>query len=236
MTKRVLITGGSRRLGLHLTEQFLAQGWQVLVLTRQPSEALDKLACDKLDVEIVNYSSESSLQKAITPWLAEPLDLLVHNASLFDKDIHHTEELGAFYDRLYQVHMRLPMLLNEWFSAALMASDNGNIIHMTDIYADTPNPAFALYCSTKAALENLSKSYAMKLAPKVRVNSIQPGPLKFLPDHSEAEKQAVMAGTLIPIEAGFEPVFTTINYLLSNAFVTGTHHRVDGGRAIKMNR
>lgn len=236
MTQRVLITGGSRRLGLHLTEQFLQQGWHVLVLTRQPSDALDRLACDRLDVEIVSYSSESSLQKAIAPWLAEPLDLLIHNASLFDKDAHHTDDSVAFYDRLYQVHMRMPMLLNEWFSDALAASDNGNIIHMTDIYAETPNPAFALYCSTKAALENLSKSYAMKLAPKVRVNTIQPGPLKFLPDHSEAEKQSVLAGTLIPIEAGFEPIFTTIQYIINNPFVTGSHHRVDGGRAIKMNR
>jgi dihydromonapterin reductase/dihydrofolate reductase len=74
----------------------------------------------------------------------------------------------------------------------------------------------------------------MTLAPNVRVNSIQPGPLLFLPSHSEADKKKVLDNTLLPIEAGFAPIAKTIDYILNNHFVTGAHHKVDGGRSIKM--
>lgn len=233
--KHAVITGGSRRLGLFVTEHFLSLGWQVTVLSREKSAELTALSCDNLAIIEVDYCDEENVTEATRALQDQTIDLLLHNASLFDKDANQQSDLMAFFDQLYQVHMRFPTLLNQLCFDALKRSDNANIIHMTDIYAQTPQPEYALYSSTKAGLESLTKSFAMNFAPGVRVNSIQPGPLLFLPSHSEADKKKVLANTLIPIEAGFAPIVSTIEYIINNQFVTGASHKVDGGRSIKMN-
>ncbi|MFC3700085.1 SDR family NAD(P)-dependent oxidoreductase [Reinekea marina] len=234
--KHAVITGGSRRLGLYLTEHFLNLGWFVTVLSREKSSSLAALACDQLTIIEVDYCDEENLTEATRALQDQTIDLLVHNASLFDKDVHHQADLMRFFDQLYQVHMRLPALLNELCFDALSRSNNANIVHMTDIYAQTPHPEFGLYSASKAGLESLMKSYAAKYAPNIRVNSIQPGPLKFLPNHSDEDKLAVLNNSLIPIEAGFSPVAQTIDFIIKNPFVTGASHTVDGGRSVKMNR
>jgi dihydromonapterin reductase/dihydrofolate reductase len=81
-------------------------------------------------------------------------------------------------------------------------------------------------------LENLSKSFAKKLAPKVRVNTIQPGALAFLPEHSEDAKTVVLQNSLLKIEAGFDPILRAIHSIIDNPFITGTAIKVDGGRSI----
>ncbi|WP_320822844.1 SDR family NAD(P)-dependent oxidoreductase [Reinekea sp.] len=228
-----LITGGSRRLGLYLTEHLLAEGWHITVLSRSSSPELDRLSSDRLKLVTLDYYQLDEVKAFCQQCADQPLDLLIHNASLFVNDGNTGS--SELFSQLFHVHMQLPALLNTELAAALARSDNGNIIHMTDIYAENPNADYALYCATKAGLENLSKSFAKRLAPAVRVNSIQPGALKFLPDHSAASKVQVLKDSLLPHEAGFEPIFQTVQYLLANTFVTGTAIKVDGGRSISRN-
>lgn len=231
----VLITGASRRLGLYLTQAFLAQGCKVIALTRKASTELDALGTQNLQVVLADYSCETSLAAAVNSIRSQndALSLLVHNASLFEKDATHKDDLCGFYDELYRVHMRLPAYLNEALQSLLYnKAQPGCIVHITDIYADNPNREFGLYCSTKAALENLTKSFAKKYAPGIRVNSIAPGPLMFLPSHKDDEKKAVLNETLLAGESGFEPIFQGIGFIVDNQFVTGSSVKIDGGRSI----
>lgn len=226
--KTAVITGTSRRLGAYLAEQLTQAGYRVIGLTRQqnPAQPFSQIELD--------YQRSDSVLEAAAQLKQQlgQLDLLVHNASLFEKDQQHQQDPAAFYQALFAVHMQLPALLNQQLLPLLQASGAGNIVHITDIYADNPNPAFALYCSTKAGLENLMKSAAKAYAPEVRVNSIQPGPIQFLPEHSSEEKQQVMQQTLIATEAGFEPIFKGVRFLVDNPFVTGLSLKIDGGRAL----
>ncbi|WP_394391056.1 SDR family oxidoreductase [Shewanella woodyi] len=129
--------------------------------------------------------------------------------------------------------MLFPSLLTHELAPYLFDEKTpGLVVNMTDIYADNPSHQHSLYCSTKAGLENLTRSFAKKFAPGIRCNSIMPGPLKFLPEHSQAQKEQVLNATLLPFEAGFNPVFQTIEFILANPFVTGTAIKVDGGRSI----
>jgi len=231
----VVITGASRRLGLYLTRALLHEGYEVIALTRDASAELQALACERLHIIEADAASVPSLQQAVVDIraLGRPLRLLVHNASLFEKDAQHGDDFCDFYDALYAVHMRMPAFLNEALADLLHSdSEAGCIVHITDIYAENPNPAFGLYCSTKAGLDNLTRTYAKRLAPGVRVNAIAPGPLMFLPSHSEAEKAAVFSETLIKQESGFYPLLQGIRFILDNGFVTGTTLKIDGGRSI----
>lgn len=236
MKKYALITGASRRLGLTLTEQLLKDGWHVIALTRQSSTDLEKLKCDSLDIHCCLDLEAADFEFQIQT-LSENYDylnLIVHNASSYSKDPEHHLDVGEFYDSMYKIHMKLPMIINTHFSRLLakVESENSNIIHITDIYADNPNQDYALYCSTKAALENLNKSFAKKYAPKTRVNSIQPGPIKFLPEHSEQAKKTVLNETLLGYEAGFDPIIKAIKFIIDNPYLTGSSIKVDGGRSI----
>lgn len=227
--KTAVITGTSRRLGAYLAEKLSAEGYQVFGLTRQlnpQQQYLTQIAVD--------YQSADSVMAAIRQVQQQSsIDLLIHNASLFEKDQLHTEDTVSFYQALFAVHMQLPALLNQHLAPQLAKSQGGGlIVHITDIYSENPNPAFSLYCSTKAGLENLMKSAAKAYAPQIRVNSIQPGPIMFLPEHSNSEKQQVMQQTLIAQEAGFEPIYQGVRFLIDNKFVTGLSLKIDGGRSL----
>lgn len=228
----MLVTGGSRRLGLEITRHFLNKGWQVSVLTRASSSELDELSGPALTVLVAGDYSPTKVAEAIKPLQDKPLDLIVHNASLFEKDVSDPAEGVSQLETLMAVHVALPMLVNTQLEDALKKSDNANIVHMTDIYSMNPTETFSRYCASKAALENLSLSFAKSLAPQVRVNTIQPGALMFLPEHEESAKTQVLEQSLLKIESGFEPVLKTIDFFIENPFITGTAVKVDGGRAI----
>ena len=228
-----MITGASRRLGLYLVEKLLAQGWQVYALTRQASPELKALSSNQnLTIyEHENYTF-SCLEKLAGPLnnLAS-LDVLINNASIYEADNKGENNSGEFYQNLFFIHMQMPAWLAEKLTGALTTA-RGNIISITDIYADNPKADSSLYCSTKAGLQNLSLGLAKKLAPLVRVNCIQPGPIKFLDEHSDTHKQQVLAETLVAEEGGFEPVFKTVQFILDNHYLTGGCIKVDGGRSL----
>lgn len=227
-----LITGAGRRFGLHMVDSLLEQGWQVIALTRSLQGALAAIHDANLHCIECDAVNDDSVTEAINDIKTHTnsLDLILHNASIFEQDKSQT----TFYDALYAIHMKLPARLNQALAELLKASqrEHGNVIHITDIYVDNPNPDYALYCSTKAGSENLMKSFAKQLAPRVRVNAIQPGPIKFLPEHSDAEQNSVLAETLLPVEGGFEALAKAVYAILDNHYMTASVVRVDGGRAL----
>ncbi|MEX0584891.1 MAG: SDR family oxidoreductase, partial [Natronospirillum sp.] len=141
---------------------------------------------------------------------------------------------AGHFAEFFQIHMQVPYLINERCIEALQNCPelHGNIIHITDIYVHKPAPNFRTYCATKAGLQSLNDSYAQCLAPDIRVNAIQPGPLAFLPEHSEAAQRAVMASTPLKRLGGFEPVIQTVDFILQNDYLTGASINVDGGRML----
>lgn len=231
-----LITGASRRLGLHMTKSLLNQGWRVVVFTREYGGDLAAIESAALTCLEVDAADDASVSKGIEyiKFAYDALDLIIHNASIYEPDSQHSDDQLAFYDALYQIHMKLPARLNHELASLLANSSrqHGNLIHITDIYVDNPNADYALYCSTKAASENLMKSFAKRLAPRVRVNAIQPGPVKFLPEHSSEVQDKVLSETLLAVEGGFEALEKAIYAILDNHYMTGSVVRVDGGRSL----
>lgn len=241
-----VVTGAGRRLGLLMTKSLLAQGWRVLALTRQVNEnvqaapeSLAAIESERLECIQCDLLSDTDLESVAQGILARHprIDFVLHNASIYKQDQDHADTSKAtmdFYDALFRIHMKAPARLNQILAPALANSvrPTGNIIHITDIYVNNPNPNYALYCSTKAGAENLMTSFAKKLAPKVRVNAIQPGPVKFLPEHSAADQEKVLSETLLPVEGGFEALEKAIYSILDNEYMTAAVIRVDGGRSV----
>ncbi|ABV38827.1 short chain dehydrogenase/reductase family protein [Shewanella sediminis HAW-EB3] len=233
--RTIVITGSSRRLGLFLVEKFLSMGDTVIAITRSPSQNFQSISSEHLQLIQIDSYDQFGITKAMQEieTLAERVDLLINNASMYDVDPENFEELENHYLSLFNVHMLFPTLLITALKEHMYSeSTPGVVVNITDIYADNPNPEYALYCSTKSGLESLTQSFAKKFSPGIRCNSIMPGPIQFLEQHTEHQKSEVYKETLLPFEGGYMPVFQAVTFLLDNHYVTGTSIKVDGGRSI----
>ncbi|MFC3852625.1 SDR family oxidoreductase [Salinispirillum marinum] len=235
---KVVITGVGRRLGFELAQHFLTQGHQVIGTYRQsyPEIAtLDSMGAELYPLELTDRTAVQQFADDIAH-KHPSIDVLIHNASAFSPTPDDRTQALTDFDTFSSVHIQVPFILNETLRDNLANStyQHGNIIHLTDIYVQKPSPKFRLYCASKAALQSLNDSYAISLAPKIRVNAILPGPLAFLPEHSEAAKKQVLAATPLQTLGGFSPVIQTVDYIINNPYLTGASIRVDGGRSLAM--
>ena len=89
------------------------------------------------------------------------------------------------------------------------------------------------YAASKAALDNMSRSFARKLAPEIKVNAIAPSLILFNEgDDAEYRKQA-LDKSLMKIAPGEKEISDLIEYLFSSRYVTGRSFAVDGGRHLR---
>lgn len=89
------------------------------------------------------------------------------------------------------------------------------------------------YAASKAALDNMTRSFARKLAPEVKVNSIAPSLILFN-EHDDAEyRQQALNKSLMKTAPGEKEVIDLVDYLLTSCFVTGRSFPLDGGRHLR---
>src|SRR5690349_17425523 len=232
----VLITGAGRRIGLHLAGRMLDQQRPVIAHFHTETEGVEILRHRGALCIAADLATELGLQELIRTVQASTTSLraLVHNASAFELTAPEVGSALQQMDRFYAVHMRAPFALNASLAPLLTecSERRADIVHVTDIYADNPNPLFDAYCATKAGLQNLALSFAKRLAPKVKVNVIQPGPVLFKEWHGADARERVLAQTLLGEEGGPEAIGLAIEAVLANHYQTGAVIAVDGGRRL----
>lgn len=241
MQDAILITGAGRRIGHALALHLRAQGHPVIGHYRPDRDHHDTpelAALRAAGVVLIpaDFTDERSVRDLIqqVQTLTTSLRAIVHNASAFSSTATALDDALAQADQFWQVHVRSPYLLTRALTERLQActARHADLIQLSDIYADKPNPRFDVYCASKAAAQNLALSFAQALAPKVKVNVIQPGPILFKDWHSDAMKQQVLAETLLGREGGSEPICLAVSAVLANPYQTGAVIAVDGGRRL----
>jgi len=224
----VLITGGAQRVGLHCARRLVEDGFHVIVTCRwlRPDwqdEGIEAMLADFSSVQGITQFIETLAEKAIH------LRAIVHNASLWLEDEGLTAE---GFQSMYMVHMQAPYMINmactKWF-----AQGSADIIHITDHDALGGSPDHVAYLSTKAGLENMTRSFAARLAPEIKVNSIAPALIMFNEGDSQAFKKQILSRSGIGVEPGPEVVYQAIRYLMDNPYVTGTCLDLNGGGMLK---
>lgn len=227
------ITGAGRRFGYELAKSLLDEGYRVFAhynSSRDGVAELEQLGAIGVQADLTNGAAIAELIASVQRQ-TERLDLLVNNAScFFDNQI--VDDDPAALAAVFEVHVQAPYLLIKGLQSQLRNAKNGVVINITDIYTDSPSTDYIAYCAAKAGLANLTLSFAKALAPQVRVNGIQPGPILFLPEHDSEHRQKVLAETPLELEGGLEPMLQAVRFLRDNPFVTGEFIKVDGGRAL----
>jgi len=236
LQKKVLVTGTSRRVGLHLAKRLHRDGYSVLAHYRSETEGVQELKALGIETIRADFDSRDSILEFVTRLRHQyrSLRATIHNASSFTPTDVDLARAAEQYETFFLVHMMAPFLINQGLHDRLQGDgdDPADIIHITDINVENPTPSFDIYGTTKAGLHNMMLVLAKKYAPNIKVNAIAPGPVLFTESHSEQVKQNMMAETPLAREGGAEPVYLAVKSLLTNPFLTGVSIPVDGGRRL----
>jgi NAD(P)-dependent dehydrogenase (short-subunit alcohol dehydrogenase family) len=161
------------------------------------------------------------------------VDILVNNAGiapLYGDTASVSEEL---WDKVIGVNLKGPFRLTALVGTRMAAGDGGSIINVSSIGSIRPNKDTIPYCAAKAGLNILTAGFADAFGPKVRVNTIMPGPfytdLSAGWDHDAFNEQR----KTFPLRRGGNPdeLVGAALYFASDAstFTTGATLVVDGG-------
>lgn len=235
MISPILITGASQRLGLAMADSLLEEGYTVVITYRTLRPTISTLKDKGAIVLHADFSTETGIDRAIDDIKAvsESYRAIIHNASDWAQEKDHDNKHDLF-NRMMNVHALAPYRINLALSQSLSTQGGfSDIIHMTDYVQDTGSEKHIAYAASKAALQNLTLSFAKKLAPKVKVNSIAPALLMFNEGDDDAYKEKALKKSLLETVPGAEEAVRALHYLLNSEYITGQTLHLNGGRNLK---
>jgi NAD(P)-dependent dehydrogenase (short-subunit alcohol dehydrogenase family) len=235
---RALVTGAGRRIGRAIAIDLAAAGWDVAVhyhrsaadagetcaaIVRAGGRAAPMpadLACERETAALVGAAAEA---------LGGPLRLLVNNASVFEADEALTAT-RASWDRHLDTNLRAPLVLTQDLVRGLPAGATANVINILDQRVWRLTPYFLSYTVSKTGLWTLTRTLAMALAPRVRVNAIGPGPT--LPSPRQTEAQFARQWQRVPLRRPVAPeeICAAVRFILDAPSLTGQMIALDAGQ------
>ncbi|WP_025739313.1 dihydromonapterin reductase [Salinivibrio socompensis] len=229
MTKKhILITGAGQRIGYALACHFLNQGHQVTISYRTERPQVADLRSQGARCLQADFSTDANIYAFIDEIdaLTPAFDTLIHNASSWDSE-KHSQDLALLFDNMMQIHAKTPYLIN---MAARRWMQQGDIIHLTDYVAQKGSAKHIAYATSKAALENLTLSFAKKLAPRIKVNSISPALIMFNESDDDAYREKARHKSILGTVPGEQEIVNACEFILASQHMTGQSIKLDGGR------
>lgn len=238
--KVALVTGSAKRIGRAVANALADRGVHQAVHYRtSKTEAEDAVELFRvLGVEAESFQADLSQVKEVEALASEVLkrfgrlDILVNNASVFfPSPLGEVTDLQ--WDTLINTNLKGPFFLAQKVGLAMKAAVGGTIINIGDWAAERPYTGYLPYCISKAGVVAMTKGLAKALAPEVRVNCINPGPVMLPEDLSEAEKEEIMRKTPLQRTGSPTDIANAVVFLCEGTdFMTGAVITVDGGRAV----
>ena len=234
--KAALVTGAGRRIGRAIALDLATHGWAVAVHYRSSKDEADGVVSE---IEALgghaaavqaDLASESDAE-ALVPLAVErlgPLACLVNNASRFEPDDALTATRES-WDAHLETNLRAPFVLSQAFARQLPEDETGAIVNIIDQRVWNPTPAFLSYTLSKAGLWTLTRTLAMALAPRIRVNGIGPGPTLRNVRQSEEDFAAQWRSLPLRRPTAPEEICAALRYILDAPAMTGQMIALDGG-------
>lgn len=247
MSNRVaVVTGGGSGIGAAVARRLVAADVDVVIVGRR-IEVLDDTAADLggLGGRVVTVAADLGASETpaliVDRTLAEfgRIDHLVNNAA-FIRNRLIDDVTPADFSAAVAVNMAGSFFLIQAALPSLRESPCAAIVNVTSAAAALARPTQSVYGMTKAAVEHMTRSLAMELAPTVRVNTVAPGPtetgMMSLSGADGADARRAALRRELPSGRIGEPddVARWVTMLLEpeSVWVTGATLRIDGGRVL----
>ncbi len=239
----VIVTGGSRGLGLSIAERLASTGCQVVAIARNNSDPLRE-AIDRVQLagtgSIAFYPGDLSDIAAI-PILVKDIrqefgriSALVNNAGVGTSGLLANMR-DAQIEELMTLNVVSPITLTKYIVRAMMADGaGGRIVNLSSIVGFTGFQGLSAYSATKAAIVGFTRSLAREVGPMgITVNAVAPGFIDTEMTHglTGAHREQIIRRSALKRLAEADDVANAVEYLLSDKArnITGTVMTVDGG-------
>ena len=240
--RNVLVTGGSRGLGLGIVRDLAASRHRVLAVARRPSEALDAaaevaardgtgevrfVALDLADVDAIPAMVQEQRR------LYGPLYGLVNNAGIGTEGLLATMH-NSQIEALVRINTLSPIVLTKYAVRGMIAEGRGRVVNMASIVGSTGYNGLSVYGATKASLVGFTKSLAREVGRAgITVNAVAPGFIEteLTGGLGDAQRTRIANRSALRRLAEVEDVAKAVGFLMSDAArnITGTVLTVDAG-------
>ncbi len=239
---KVLVTGGSRGLGLGIARRLAGAGYHVIAVARRESLELgqaiteaEKAATGAISFRAFDLSETEKIHALATQLRQEfgPLYGLVNNAGIGTAGVLATMP-DAEIERLIRLNTLSPILLTKYVSRSMLADGAGRIINIVSIVASTGFNGLSVYAATKASLIGFTRSLAREVGRiGVTVNAVAPGFIATEMTHelNETDREKIARRSALRRLAEIDDVARAVEFLLGDGGrnISGTVVTVDAG-------
>ncbi len=240
--RRALITGGGRGIGLAAAAALAEAGAHVTLTARSSGEiedAAESIRSDggSADAIVLDMLDTAAMRSVVET--ADPFDILINNAGM-NRPKTMLETTEDDFDAVLDLNLRAAYFVAQAVTDKMLAAKiPGSVINISSQMGHVGGPLRTVYCSSKWAIEGLTKSLAMELGSHgIRVNSIAPTfietPLAKEMLKDPAFREAVLSKIKLSRTGQVEDLMGAIVFLASDAaaMITGASLLVDGGWTI----
>jgi 3-oxoacyl-[acyl-carrier protein] reductase len=243
VVRNVLVTGGSRGLGLGIARKLAGSGFRVVAIARRPSDELGaamREAGDALSFWPCDLGDIAGIAELVPAIRKEfgPLYGLVNNAGTGTSGVLASMRVPEI-ERTVQLNTVSPLVLTKHVVRAMMmdgghADRGGRIVNISSIVSATGFSGLAVYGATKAALVGFTKSLAREVGPLgITVNAVAPGfvDTAMTEGLDGAQRDQIARRSPLHRLAEISDIAEAVAFLVSDAArnITGTVLTVDAG-------
>ena len=237
---KIIVTGGATRIGAAIAKKLSGPNVEIVIhynKSKNKAETLKRqLMINGTKVYLVkgDLSKEKDLNKIVkfAKLKLKFFDCLINNASLFENDKLENFSTDSWGKHL-RTNLRTPALLSKEFAKNIRGKNN-NIINIIDQRVFKLTPFFFSYTISKTGLYTLTKTSAMSLAPKIRVNGIAPGPTIKNKRQSEKHFKKQFMATPLKKQVDVKEICNAVDFFIKNMSITGQVLAIDSGQNLNL--
>jgi 3-oxoacyl-[acyl-carrier protein] reductase len=240
--RNVVVTGGSRGLGLGIAQTLANSGFQVIAIARKEGESLPAVrdqvakhgrgALHFRPFDLADIDGIAGLVKSLRGEFGT-LYGLVNNAGLGTGGILANMPVSVI-EQMTRLNVVSPLTLTKFVARSMMTAQTGRIVNISSVVASNGYSGLSVYSTTKAALIGFTGSLARELGPLgITVNAVAPGfvDTEMTRELTQAERAQIERRSALKRMPDIADVANAVDFLFSDGArnITGTTITVDAG-------